>query len=76
MTSDVLPDLTEKQKQAFKLCMKATSEENKTKRQLTEEIIEQGIYSRRYLAKKTLKFLLRNQNIPLEGQGEKVVNVA
>jgi uncharacterized UBP type Zn finger protein len=66
--------LTSKQQDAYELCKKLTSERDRKKRFLVRKLLSKGVYSSQHQAKKALKLLLRIDDIPLEGKGEKVKN--
>jgi hypothetical protein len=67
-------NLTDKQKQAYDLCLKLTSDSDRKKRFLTDQLVSKGVYSTRHQAKKAIKHLLRVESAKLRSKGSEVEN--
>lgn len=67
-------NLTDKQEQAYDLCLKLTSDSDRKKRFLTDQLVSKGVYSTRHQAKKAIKHLLRIDSTKLQSKGSRVEN--
>lgn len=68
-----MEEFTEKQRKALEAVLRAVSKGAKSKRILVSQIRSSGAYDRKHDSVKTLKMFLKNSDVPLEKEGEKVV---
>lgn len=66
-------EFTEKQRQSLRAVLKATFGSTKSKSYLVAAIRSSNAYDRQHDATKTLKMFLKNPDVPLEKEGERVV---
>lgn len=71
---EVSSNLTKKQEEALEFCREELQKADRelTKAELVNRLESSGIFYHRHQAKKTLKFFIRNDDIPLESSGYKV----
>lgn len=73
-TDKPISEFTEKQKEAYKLSMKATSRGKPTRRELVALIRNSGIYEVKNSSRKVVKMLVDNPEVPIQNTDGKLEN--